>query len=82
MILSTSLSAAAFDNKVFNGSPDLYEGLADSSSLPTAVQPGVGDSYASVLYSGGIADSPTTEHKGTNDAYGSILLDIGHNLDW
>ena len=80
-LASTQLSADVF-TQVFDGNPDLYDGYADAQDLPTAVQPGVGDAYGSVLLPGGYADSPTAERQGTHDGYGSILIDIGHNLDW
>ena len=81
MILSTNLYASAFD--VTGQNPDLYAGTADSTKLATAVQPGVGDSYASsILHSGGYAESHHIVQKGIDEGYGSILIDVGTPLNW
>ena len=81
MILSSNLYASPFD--VTGQNPDLYAGLPDSTQLPTAVQPGIGDSYASsILHSGGYADTQHRAQKGIDEGYGSILLDVGVDLNW
>ncbi|MCU7906019.1 MAG: hypothetical protein KZQ76_09185 [Candidatus Thiodiazotropha sp. (ex Epidulcina cf. delphinae)] len=81
MILSTNLYAGAFD--VTGNNHDLYDGFADSTKLPTAVQPGIGDSYgSSILHSGGYADSPHTVQNGIDEGYGSILIDVGAQVNW
>ncbi|MES9939323.1 MAG: hypothetical protein ABW104_13375 [Candidatus Thiodiazotropha sp. 6PLUC2] len=82
MILSTNLYAGAFD--VTGNNPDLYDGLADSSSQPTAIQPGIGDSYgSSILHSGkGYARSVAKPQGGMDEGYGSILIDVGVPLYW
>ena len=57
--------------------------MADCQVLPTAIQPGVGDSHACTwLKDGGFARSQHTLQKGTSDGYGSVLIDVGHNIDW
>ncbi|MCU7920647.1 MAG: hypothetical protein KZQ99_18375 [Candidatus Thiodiazotropha sp. (ex Dulcina madagascariensis)] len=81
MILSTNLYASAFD--VTGNNHDLYDGFAGSTKLPTAVQPGIGDSYgSSILHSGGYADTKHTFHGGIDEGYGSILIDVGSSLNW
>ncbi|MCU7920648.1 MAG: hypothetical protein KZQ88_12870 [Candidatus Thiodiazotropha sp. (ex Dulcina madagascariensis)] len=81
MILSTNLYASAFD--VTGQNHDLYAGLPDSTQLPTAVQPGIGDSYgSSILHSGGYADSRHTVQNGIDEGYGSILIDVGAKVNW
>ena len=82
LLLSSSAFAGTFNSSFEADNPDLYSGNADSRQLSTAVQPGIGDAYGSVLLSGGITDSRHVAQKGTNDGYGNILIDIGHNLDW
>jgi hypothetical protein len=75
---ATLLSTTAFADNLGNG-PDMYQSSLNDhgSSVPTAVQPGVGDNYGSVLIRGG-----THEHddsgawRDTGDLYGSILFDI------
>ena len=81
MIMSTNLYASAFD--VTGNNHDLYAGYSGSTSLPTAVQPGIGDSYgSSILYSGGYADTRHTPQKGVDEGYGSILIDVGAPVNW
>ena len=81
MILSTSLYASPFD--VTGQNHDLYDGFPGSTKLPTAIQPGIGDSYgSSILHSGGYADTRHTPQKGLDEGYGSILLDVGVPLNW
>ncbi|MDJ0808218.1 MAG: hypothetical protein QNJ78_15475 [Gammaproteobacteria bacterium] len=63
------------------GNADLYAGFVDSQSFPTAVQSGIGDTNASALLRGGIAESPQEVRQGMNDGYASFLLDVGHNID-
>jgi hypothetical protein len=61
-----------------------YDGVASSTSLPTAIQPGIGDSYgSSILNSGqGYAKSSDRVQNGLDEGYGSILLDVGVPLYW
>jgi hypothetical protein len=82
MLLSANLHASAFD--VTGKNHDLYDGFPDSTSLPTAIQPGIGDSYgSSILNSGkGYAKSVETRHGGLDEGYGSILIDVGVPLYW
>ncbi|KRT56240.1 hypothetical protein [endosymbiont of Ridgeia piscesae] len=83
MILSTGLSAGQFNSPFEVGNPDLYHGVDASSQLSTAVQPGIGDSYAYPwLGNGGFSDTETVVQRGTNEGYGSHLLDLGHEIDW
>ncbi|MEJ2621535.1 MAG: hypothetical protein P8163_15105 [Candidatus Thiodiazotropha sp.] len=81
MILSTNLSASPFD--VTGQNPDLYDGHANSTMLPTAVQPGIGHSYgSSILHSGGYARTSHALQGGVDEGYGSILIDVGTPLNW
>ncbi|MEJ2693044.1 MAG: hypothetical protein P8166_08315 [Candidatus Thiodiazotropha sp.] len=81
MILSTNLYADPFDIRGDN--PDLYDGDSTSTVVATAVQPGVGDNYASsFLFSTGFVASEQAVRFGTDDAYGSVILDLGHPIDW
>lgn len=74
----------------FGGNPDLYSGIASSQSLPTAVQggdhdfyaSGTDDFYATILNDVGIRHCPTVAQVGSNDDFGSSLLDIGHDISW
>ena len=74
--------AGVFNAPFEEGNPDLYSGVSESSRLPTAIQPGIGDAYGSMLLPGGLSERPHVHQKGTNDGYGSILIDIGHDIDW
>jgi hypothetical protein len=82
MIMSGNIYASAFD--VTGNNPDLYDGFSDSTSLPTAIQPGIGDSYgSSILNSGkGYAKTTDTIQGGLDEGYGSILIDVGVPLYW
>jgi hypothetical protein len=82
MILSTNLYASAFD--VTGKNHDLYDGFPESTQLPTAVQPGIGDNYgSSILHSGqGYAQSVAKPQGGLDEGYGSILIDVGVPLYW
>jgi hypothetical protein len=82
MMISSNIYASAFD--VTGNNPDLYDGLSDSTSLPTAIQPGVGDSYgSSILNSGkGYAKTDDKIQGGLDEGYGSILIDVGVPLYW
>ncbi|MCG8015951.1 MAG: hypothetical protein JAY97_07030 [Candidatus Thiodiazotropha sp. 'RUGA'] len=81
MILSSNLYAGAFD--VTGQNHDLYDGTAESTQLATAVQPGIGDSYAnSILHAGGYADTRHVAQNGVDEGYGSILIDVGAPINW
>ena len=75
---------------VFGDNPDLYSGITSSQSLPTASQAGAHDLYASgtnkidasIRTDVGITDCPVVAQVGGNDGYGSILLDVGHDISW
>jgi hypothetical protein len=80
MVFSASLSASPF---AVTQDPDQYDGYEGSKVFPSAVQPGIGDNYASsFLYSTGFSRSGYEQSNGSNDAYGSVILDIGHPIDW
>jgi hypothetical protein len=80
MLLSTSLFAGPF---AVTQDPDQYDGYAGSKSFPTAVQPGIGDNYgSSFLFKSGFIKGGQVDRRGTQDAYGSTLLDVGHPIDW
>ncbi len=77
MILSTGLSAGQFNSPFEVGNPDLYHGVDDSSQLSTAVQPGIGDSYAYPwLGNGGFSDTKTVVQRGTNEALAVVICSI------
>jgi hypothetical protein len=81
MVLSANLYASSFD--VTGQNHDLYDGHADSTVLPTAVQPGVGDSYGdSIFYSGGYAQTTSTLHGGIDEGYANVLIDVGTPINW
>jgi hypothetical protein len=82
LLLSGNLYAGIYSGFGDVGNSDIYRGNEDSSSLPTAVQPGIGDSYGSAVLKSGFADRASSASHGSNDAYGSVLLDVGHNVDW
>jgi hypothetical protein len=80
MALSTSLYAGTFDATDY---PDLYDGIEDSKVFPTAIQPGFGDSYGSALFQpAGFVMTNNHIEKGTGNAYGSTLLDVGYSTSW
>ncbi len=80
LLFSTNLYASPF---AVTQVPDLYDGYSGSRTFPTAIQPGSGDNYASpILFSSGIVESVHLAQQGSDDAYGSVLLDIGHPIDW
>lgn len=78
------VSAESGFSNVAPGNTDLYgyENFAQVSE-PSAVQPGFGDLYGSILLDrdrkGEMVD---TIHRGTNDAYASPILDNNGSLDW
>lgn len=81
MILSANLYANPFD--VTGDNPDLYDGYTSSKIVPTAIQPGIGDNYASsFLFPSGYIDGQHTAQRGSYAGYGSTLLDMGHDIDW
>jgi hypothetical protein len=82
LLLSGNLYAGIYSGFGDVGNSDIYRGNDDSSSLPTAVQPGIGDSYGSAVLKSGFADRARSDNHGTNDGYGNVLLDVGHNIDW
>jgi hypothetical protein len=82
LLLSGNLYAGIYGGFGDVGNADIYRGSDDSRSLHTAVQPGIGDSYGSAVLKGGFSDRARSDSHGTNDAYGSVLLDVGHNIDW
>jgi hypothetical protein len=80
MLLSTSLYAGPF---AVTQDPDQYDGYEGSKTFPTAVQPGIGDNWgSSFLYKTGFNKSQHVDNLGSNDAYGSVILDVGHSIDW
>ena len=76
-------TALLLTGSVYAGNDDQYSGHSESKKFATAVQPGVGDQYGSVVFG---SDNPAGERtkvqRGSNEGYGSILLDLGHNIDW
>ncbi|MES9991656.1 MAG: hypothetical protein ABW098_06845 [Candidatus Thiodiazotropha sp.] len=85
MILSTNLYATAYDELygVISNGHDFYIGSSTSNTLPTAVQPGIGDQYgSSFLYSGGVVSSNSKAQPGHGDGYASSLIDVGASVNW
>ncbi len=80
MLLSASAFAGPF---AVTQDPDQYDGHADSTTFATAIQPGIGDNYgSSFLFKSGFVNSAHLSRQGSNDAYGSSILDLGHPIDW
>jgi hypothetical protein len=85
MILSANVYATSYDDLygVVGNNHDFYIGSVESSSLPTAVQPGIGDQYASsFLYSEGFSKTESKTQVGYGDGYGSSLIDVGADVNW
>ncbi|MBT2971335.1 MAG: hypothetical protein KME56_09895 [Candidatus Thiodiazotropha sp. (ex Ctena orbiculata)] len=85
MILSANLYATSYDDLygVVGNDHDFYIGSSDSNTLPTAVQPGIGDQYgSSFLYSEGFAKTNSKLQPGHGDGYGSSLIDVGASVNW
>jgi hypothetical protein len=85
MILSTNLYATSYDELygVIGNDHDQYIGASYSDSLPTAVQPGIGDQYgSSFLYSDGFSKRGHKSQSGYSDGYGSSLIDVGAAVNW
>ncbi len=80
LLLSSTLHAGIYAGFGDVANNDLYRGDADTSMTPTAVQPGIGS--GSKALEAGFVSRAAVKRQGTNDAYGSILLDVGHDLDW
>lgn len=81
LIYSAASMAGVFNAAFEEGNPDLYSGVDDSNNLP-AMQAKADDSYGSQQLSDAVDEHLNTGQKGSNDGYGSILIDIGHPLDW
>lgn len=80
-------AADPFASPFLSGTPDLYSGMNESASVPTAQQPGIGDSYGGNIFEGndllGVARVPGNIPRGTNDAYGSPIPNVeAGQLDW
>jgi hypothetical protein len=85
MILSANVYATSYDDlyEIAGNNHDQYIGSTSSSSLPTAVQPGIGDQYASsLLYSDGFSKGKSVTHSGFGDGYASSLIDLGAAVNW
>jgi hypothetical protein len=85
MILSTNLYATSYDDlyDVIGNAHDQYLGSINSKTLPTAVQPGIGDQYgSSFLYSEGFSKRASKAHTGFGDGYASSLIDVGAAVNW
>ena len=80
MLLSTSVFAGPF---AVTQDPNQYDGSEGSKVFPTAVQPGIGDNYgSSFLFKTGFTKGEHMPSQGGEDAYGSTLLDLGHDVNW
>ncbi|MEL0585119.1 MAG: hypothetical protein AAES65_09625 [Candidatus Thiodiazotropha sp. (ex. Lucinoma kazani)] len=85
MILSANLYASSYDelHGIIDGNHDFYIGASHSTSLPTAVQPGIGDQYGgSFLHSDGVVNTRQAVRRGYSDGYGSSLIDVNASLNW
>lgn len=80
MLLSTSVFAGPF---AVTQDPNQYDGYEGSKVFPTAVQPGIGDNYgSSFLFKSGFIKGAHKANHGSEDAYGSTLIDLGHPVNW
>ena len=89
LILTGSAFAYDFPNNiVYQGNEDLYDGFDDSASAPSAVQPGIGDSYGGNIFEGtglsGLVSRLSVETtNGSNGAYASPIPNVvDGSLDW
>ncbi|MET0061744.1 MAG: hypothetical protein AB2552_01660 [Candidatus Thiodiazotropha endolucinida] len=85
MILSANLYATSYDDlfEVVGNNHDQYIGSSYSNTLPTAMQPGIGDQYgSSFLYSEGFSSNAHKSQRGFRDGYGSSLIDVGAAVNW
>ena len=80
LLLSSTLHAGIYAGFGDVANNDLYRGSVDNG-VSTAVQPGIGSSSSKVLEAGFVSRS-VAKRQGTNDGYGSSLIDAGHDIDW
>ena len=86
-IATLFFAGAANANLFLDGPNDRYSGLQDSRSAPTAVQPGVGDSYGGNLFEQshlvGFSNSTESLEEGRGDAYASPIPNVeSGDLSW
>ncbi len=86
-IASLFFAGAANANLFLDGPNDRYSGLSDSRSVPTASQPGVGDSYGGNVFESshlaGFSPSSGSIEDGRGDAYGSPIPNVeSGDLTW
>ncbi len=79
-IASLLFAGAANANLFLEGPNDRYSGLSDSRTAPTAVQPGVGDSYGGNIFErshlAGFNSGSGQQNDGRGDAYASPIPNV------
>ena len=83
LILSGSAMAGGFNSD----NPDAYGSvLADlgksHTSMSTAVEPGIGDQYGSVLLTKERANMNSAKGSGNTDSYNSVIFDVNEGISW
>jgi len=86
-IASLVFAGAASANPFLEDQNDRYSGMSDSSSAPTASQPGIGDSYGGNVFElshlVGVAQGSGRVHLGSGDAYASPIPNVeSGDLTW
>jgi len=86
-IASLVFASAANANLFLDGPNDRYSGMSDSTSAPTASQPGIGDTYGGNVFEqshlAGVAQESGRISSGTGDAYASPIPNVGSgDLTW
>ncbi len=79
--------SAGASNMFLEDSRDRYSGLNSSTSVATAVQPGVGDSYGGNIFERndgfGLASTAGDVPAGAGDSYGSSIPNVEQGqLSW
>ncbi len=79
--------SASASNPFTDGSEDRYSGMGSSTTLATAVQPGIGDTYGGNVFERndqlGLASGSSSISNGSGDAYASPIPNVQRNqLTW
>jgi hypothetical protein len=82
LLVSGGVFAGTLSSHLEEDYSHLFTGVETSRGMPTAVQPGIGDSHDAGLFSSASQATDRVGRQGSHDAYGSILIDLGHNIDW
>lgn len=80
----TGVVAAGPIGDSFYGNQDLYDGLNDNTDIPSAVQPGIGDSYGgSVLDNTSLLGIAESTGRVKDDFIGAEFLDVENlSAEW